>query len=134
LNTEGIAGLLTSQGIDVSRVMEGRGGSADWLPEDAALACAGLPMRAEYAFRFRYAMDDLRGRIAIEITAHPPDRRARDLDNMLKAPLDALTHSGVIRDDADIDDLRITRGDVVPNGRVYIVLRDASTNPQECST
>lgn len=76
----------------------------------------------------------LRGRIAIEITAHPPDRRARDLDNMLKAPLDALTHSGVIRDDADIDDLRITRGDVVPNGRVYIVLRDASTNPQECST
>jgi len=58
LNTEGIAGLLTSQGIDVSRVMEGRGGSADWLPEDAALACAGLPMRAEYAFRFRYAMAD----------------------------------------------------------------------------
>lgn len=63
MNTEGIAGLLTAQGIDVSRIdvsriMEGRGGAPDWLPEDAALACAGLPMRCEYAFRFRFALDD----------------------------------------------------------------------------
>lgn len=58
MNVEGIAGLLTAKGIDVTRMGEGRGGSGDWLPEDAALACAGLSHRAEYAFRFRYAMDD----------------------------------------------------------------------------
>lgn len=58
MNAEGIAGLLTAQGIDVSRIVEGRGGSPDWLPEDAALACAGLERRHEYAFRYRFALDD----------------------------------------------------------------------------
>jgi crossover junction endodeoxyribonuclease RusA len=36
--------------------------------------------------------------------------RRRDLDNLLKATLDALTHGGVIADDSLIDDLRIVRG------------------------
>lgn len=32
----------------------------------------------------------LTGRISISISASPPDRRIRDLDNLLKVPLDAL--------------------------------------------
>jgi len=39
------------------------------------------------------------GKIKMTIEAWRPDGRKRDLDNLLKAPLDALTHAGVYLDD-----------------------------------
>ena len=51
----------------------------------------------------------LSGRLKVFIRAVPPDRRRRDLDNLLKAPLDALQCAGVFADDEQIDDLRIVR-------------------------
>jgi Holliday junction resolvase RusA-like endonuclease len=62
------------------------------------------------------------GRLAVAIDLHPPDRRRRDLDNALKALLDALQNGGAYHDDAQIDDLHIRRGDCVPGGRVYVRL------------
>lgn len=47
--------------------------------------------------------------VAVEIEAWMPDRRRRDLDNILKAALDALTHAQVWIDDSQVDDLRIYR-------------------------
>lgn len=47
------------------------------------------------------------GKLVVEIEAYQPDKRRRDLDNLLKAPLDALTHAGVYTDDSQISDLRI---------------------------
>lgn len=49
----------------------------------------------------------LKGKIKMTIEAWRPDNRKRDLDNLLKAPLDALTHAGVYQDDQLIVDLRI---------------------------
>ncbi len=49
-------------------------------------------------------------RVSVEIEACPPDRRRRDLDNVLKAVLDGLTHVGVWHDDSQIDRLTIRRG------------------------
>ena len=43
----------------------------------------------------------------VEIKAYRPDRRRRDLDNILKAILDSMTHAGVMQDDALIEDLRV---------------------------
>ncbi len=54
----------------------------------------------------------LRGTLRVEIIAYPPDRRARDLDNLLKAPLDALAHAGVYVDDKQIAYLSIERDEV----------------------
>ncbi len=51
----------------------------------------------------------LRGRLKVLIRATPPDKRARDLDNLLKGLLDALQHAGMYADDAAIDDLHIYR-------------------------
>ncbi|EGM8635893.1 RusA family crossover junction endodeoxyribonuclease, partial [Escherichia coli] len=34
----------------------------------------------------------------------------RDLDNILKAPLDALTHAGLLMDDEQFDEINIVRG------------------------
>jgi crossover junction endodeoxyribonuclease RusA len=45
--------------------------------------------------------------LRVVIEAWRPDRRRRDLDNLLKATLDGLAHAGVYEDDSQIVDLRI---------------------------
>lgn len=47
------------------------------------------------------------GALRVEIEAFRPDKRRRDLDNLLKATLDGLAHAGVYEDDSQIVDLRI---------------------------
>ncbi|HEL8026033.1 TPA: RusA family crossover junction endodeoxyribonuclease [Escherichia coli] len=63
---------------------------------------------------------NLSGRLAIKIIAEPPDKRRRDLDNILKAPLDALTHAGLLIDDEQFDEINIVRGQPVPGGRLGV--------------
>ena len=65
-----------------------------------------------YAAVTEQAPGRLRGRVRVSILTHQPDRRRRDLDNLPKAVLDALTFASVIEYDSLIDDLRITRGPV----------------------
>jgi len=48
-------------------------------------------------------------RLSVFIEAFPPDKRKRDLDNVLKSLLDALQHAGVYADDCQIDRLSIIR-------------------------
>lgn len=64
------------------------------------------------------------GRIDIELLASPPDRRRRDLDNILKSLLDALVHARVLEDDEQIDRLSITRLPPAPPGSVAITIRN----------
>ncbi len=59
-------------------------------------------------------------RIAVEIMAFPPDKRCRDLDNIQKAIFDGLVNAKLIKDDEQIDDIRVIRGDVVKGGMVKI--------------
>jgi len=49
----------------------------------------------------------IKGKLVVEIEAWRPDNRVRDLDNLLKATLDSLTHAGIYNDDSQIVDLRI---------------------------
>ena len=53
------------------------------------------------------------GKLNVVIEAWRPDNRRRDLDNLLKAILDALTHAGVWVDDGLIVDLRIYWADSI---------------------
>lgn len=47
--------------------------------------------------------------LRVDIEAWMPDRRRRDLDNVLKAALDSMTHAGMWSDDGQIDALSIKR-------------------------
>ena len=55
------------------------------------------------------AAKQLTGRLQVHITAFPPDKRKRDLDNLFKSVLDSLTKAGVWLDDSQIDQLSIQR-------------------------
>lgn len=64
------------------------------------------------------------GRLSVVIKACPPDRRRRDLDNMLKGLLDALTHGGAWEDDSQIDHLTIKRGPIKALGCVEVTISE----------
>lgn len=64
----------------------------------------------------------LTGSLKVKITAYPPTRVKRDLDNLFKSPLDSLTQAGVIADDSLIDDVRMVRGEVVKGGRIDVLI------------
>ncbi len=60
-------------------------------------------------------------RLRIRISVYSKDRRKRDLDNLPKGVLDALQNANVYDDDSQIDDLRIIRGEVMPNDPHVVV-------------
>lgn len=62
------------------------------------------------------------GDLRVRIDAYMPDKRKRDLDNPLKALLDAMTHAGVWTDDSQIKDLRIINRGVEKDGRVVVTV------------
>jgi len=70
------------------------------------------------------------GRLAVTVEVYPPDRRRRDIDNLLKAVLDACQHGGAFPDDSRIVWLLIHRTQVVRGGRVVVTIRDLA-NGQE---
>lgn len=60
------------------------------------------------------------GRVWITIDLLPPDRRRRDVDNTLKALLDALGHIGVYQDDSQIESLVVNRRELGGHVRVKV--------------
>lgn len=72
----------------------------------------------------RVPRGSISGKMRVDIEVFPPDRRARDLDNLPKGILDALKHSQVIRDDCDIDELRIRRRHVQAGGIVMVTITE----------
>ena len=67
------------------------------------------------------------GPLTVLVTVYPPDRRRRDLDNLLKCLLDSLQHGGLYRDDSLIDRIDIRRGQCTPGGGVHVAVDGQNT-------
>ena len=59
-------------------------------------------------------------KLAVYVDVCMPDKRKRDLDNLLKATQDALQFAKVIADDFDIDSICVTRNGVVKGGSMNV--------------
>ena len=72
----------------------------------------------------RIAGKRLEGRLSVKILVNPPDRRRRDIDNLTKVPLDALTHAAVWEDDSQIDELYIRLDEIKKGGTITIQITE----------
>ncbi len=66
-------------------------------------------------------------RLSLTINVFPPDRRKRDIDNILKCAIDSLQYARVIVDDNQIDMLTIIRRNVVKDGYLAVWISECST-------
>ena len=66
----------------------------------------------------------LTGRLQVHIAVIPPTNARRDLDNLMKAPLDAMQHAGIYLDDGQIDHLEIQRLPKSTPGCLDITIRE----------
>ncbi len=95
---------------------------------------AGREFRERVVARLkRKNLDPIDGELAVEIQISPPDRRRRDLDNCLKALLDAMQHGGVYHDDFQIACLMIERLPPVKNGNAIVTIRELKLNVEPTS-
>lgn len=62
-------------------------------------------------------------KLHVEILASFPDRRKRDLDNILKCLLDSITHAGVWNDDSLLTKISIENtGEIIKGGCLKITI------------
>lgn len=62
------------------------------------------------------------GRVGVRVEVWTPDRKTRDLDNLLKGINDSITGAGVILDDSQIDEIEMCRRGVHRGGKVVVWL------------
>ncbi len=67
-----------------------------------------------------FVYEPIREPVSLLIHAYPPDKRRRDLDNLLKAAGDSLEYARLLIDDSQIDDLHIIRCKPVLGGKLEI--------------
>ena len=68
----------------------------------------------------------LLGDVSLLVECYPPDRRRRDLDNLLKALQDSLQAAGAFEDDSQIKELRMKMEDPIEGGMVHVQLKTIS--------
>lgn len=90
------------------------------------ISAPGTAFRTEVEARcLALGVKPLAGQVAMTVTLVPGDRRRRDIDNVLKPLLDALTHGGAWTDDSQVKRLMVTMGDPIPKqGRCMVTLME----------
>ena len=93
----------------------------------------GRPILSKEVHRYRHVVRTILrtasakpvlGPLVVEIDAFPPDRRRRDIDNILKILLDALQHGNAFYDDSQIVDLRARKLDQADGGKVIVNIQE----------
>ena len=63
----------------------------------------------------------LDGALSVRIDYHPPDRRKRDIDNIIKPILDALQHAHLFEDDYQVQKITAIRKSKVVEGGLVLI-------------
>ena len=106
----------------------------EYLSEQARNFRAEVAMLVMKA-RGRAGPQPLKGPLLMVIAAEPPDRKGRDLDNIIKATQDGLQTARAFDDDVQIQSLQITRCPTARPGRVTVTLTEltnTNTEQQPC--
>ena len=64
----------------------------------------------------------LSGAVSLSLECYPPDRRRRDLDNLLQCLQDSITAAGVLEDDSQIRRLQMEMLEPIEGGLVHVRL------------
>lgn len=71
------------------------------------------------------------GRVSVEVTLHPRNAQSFDIDNKLKALLDALTYSRVWLDDGQVDEIVVRRSaEQREGGQAVVTIRDMNSGTE----
>jgi crossover junction endodeoxyribonuclease RusA len=69
-------------------------------------------------------------KLKITLILRPRDKRKIDIDNRIKAVLDALEHAGVFDDDFQVDHIEMIRGEPIKNGLLHVFIEEIK-NPRQ---
>jgi crossover junction endodeoxyribonuclease RusA len=68
-------------------------------------------------------------KLKISMILRPRDKRKIDIDNRIKAVLDALEDGGLFNDDFQIDHLEIIRGEPIKGGKLICIVEQIADQP-----
>ena len=69
-------------------------------------------------------------KLKITLILRPRDKRKIDIDNRIKAVLDALEHAGVFDDDFQVDHIEMLRGEPLKGGLLHVCIEEIE-NPRQ---
>ena len=87
----------------------------------------GVAFREETALLFKQkypSHETSKENLKVNIDFTPPDRRRRDVDNILKCLLDSLEKSGIYKDDSQIIELRVRKLDPAKPGFITVTVEE----------
>lgn len=90
---------------------------------------AGVAFRQEVALAVRLQrLPKLEGRLWVSMRVCPRDKRQQDIDNRVKATLDAMMHAGLFDDDSQVDHLEVKRGPITAGGRLEVLIGEMNAS------
>jgi len=72
-------------------------------------------------------------KLKITMVISPRDKRKIDIDNRIKAVLDALQKADVFHDDFQVDHLEMIRGEVIKGGQLLVTIEEVPPINSEVS-
>ncbi len=84
----------------------------------------GIEYRSQVASICHGIPDKFNGLITLSVCAYPPDKRVRDIDNILKFMIDCLVKCKFFEDDQQVNKIIIERMEIIKGGKVCVTISD----------